>query len=367
MPLKGRFLRFQIGFRSACLLLFILAMGSEVSAQSFRKYSNEFLTIGTGARALGMGGAFASRATDATAGYWNPAGLVRNVYERDIQVMHNDYFLASSNYDNGAIAFKLDDDNAVALTIIRFATDDIPNTLTLIDPSGQVNYDNVTGFSAADYAFLFSYSRSVSDELSFGGNFKLIHRSIGPFAKAWGFGIDASALYSLSDRLTLAGVLRDATSTFNAWRYDTELLRTAFIQSGNTLPSNGLEITAPSLVLGGSFLIGDVEEIAVAPSLDLVTTFDGNRNTLISSGFASISPRIGVEGSFKEIVYLRGGLTRFQRITDIEGDKSLVLAPTAGIGLQYKGVRLDYAITDLGTASQGQFSNVISAAFGINK
>ena len=41
----------------------------------FRKYSNEFLNIGAGARGLAMGSAQVASVNDGTAGYWNPAGL----------------------------------------------------------------------------------------------------------------------------------------------------------------------------------------------------------------------------------------------------------------------------------------------------
>ena len=57
------------------LALAILALCSSSSAQ-FRKYSNEFLNIGVGGRALGMGNTQVSIVQDATAGYWNPAGLL---------------------------------------------------------------------------------------------------------------------------------------------------------------------------------------------------------------------------------------------------------------------------------------------------
>lgn len=48
---------------------------SAVHAQ-FRKYSNEFLNIGAGARGLAMGSAQIASVKDGSAGYWNPAGLV---------------------------------------------------------------------------------------------------------------------------------------------------------------------------------------------------------------------------------------------------------------------------------------------------
>ena len=54
--------------------LFCFLMPACVFGQ-FRKYSNEFLNVGAGARGLAMGGAQVASVKDGTAGYWNPAGL----------------------------------------------------------------------------------------------------------------------------------------------------------------------------------------------------------------------------------------------------------------------------------------------------
>ena len=53
----------------------LLPFQSTTFAQ-FRKYSNEFLNIGAGARGLAMGSAQVASVQDGTAGYWNPAGLI---------------------------------------------------------------------------------------------------------------------------------------------------------------------------------------------------------------------------------------------------------------------------------------------------
>ena len=62
------------------------------------KYTGEFLKLGVGARALGMGGAFAGLADDASAAYWNPAGLA---YLKTNQFMptHSEEFGGILGYD----------------------------------------------------------------------------------------------------------------------------------------------------------------------------------------------------------------------------------------------------------------------------
>jgi hypothetical protein len=58
------------------LLLLLLSPGLLFGQATAPKYSNEFLSIGIGARALGMGRTQTAVVNDVTAGYWNPAGLL---------------------------------------------------------------------------------------------------------------------------------------------------------------------------------------------------------------------------------------------------------------------------------------------------
>ncbi len=62
--------------QSFTALIILLLLCPFAGSAQFRKYSNEFLNIGAGARGLAMGNAQVASANDATAGYWNPAGLV---------------------------------------------------------------------------------------------------------------------------------------------------------------------------------------------------------------------------------------------------------------------------------------------------
>ena len=76
--------------KAGFLLLFFFIVAC-CKAQ-FRKYSNEFLNIGAGARGLGMGSAQVASVQDGTAGYWNPAGLVNVQDNIQVNLMHSEYF-----------------------------------------------------------------------------------------------------------------------------------------------------------------------------------------------------------------------------------------------------------------------------------
>ena len=125
------------------------------------KYAGEFISLGVGARALSMGGAFVALANDVTAGYWNPAGLSHMVYPQ-VTLMHAEQFGSLVNYDYGAVAMPFGTNASLGLSIIRLGVDDIPDTRNAgIDQFGNLTYDinqfsridpeRVQYFSAADW------------------------------------------------------------------------------------------------------------------------------------------------------------------------------------------------------------------------
>jgi hypothetical protein len=252
--------------------------------------------------------------------------------------------------------------------MVRFGVDNIPNTTELIDANGNVNYDKITTFRAADYAFLLSYARlSKLPGLRFGGSVKVIRRVVGDFAGAWGFGFDLGAQYDYK-KWKFGGMLRDVTSTFNAWTFNlNDQMKSTFLATGNTLPSNSVEITLPRLLLGVArkyeFLNN---KFSVAPELALDVTFDGKRNVLIKSSVASIDPHFGFEAGYKNMVFLRGGVGNFQKETDISGTAFTSFMPNIGLGVKFKSFSLDYALTDIGDRSVALYSNVFSLKIDIN-
>lgn len=348
------------------IITFVLTSIFILGQTNAPKYSNEFLNIGVGARALGMGNAVVASSDDATAGYWNPTGLLNTNTDLQLGLMHSEYFAGIAKYDFGGLAKTIDTASAFGVSFIRFGVDNIPNTTELIDAQGNLDYDRITYFSATDMAFIFSYARKLKSNLSVGGNVKIINRRVGDFAKSWGFGIDGAIEYKKKD-WRLAAIARDVTSTFNAWSYTlSDDVIEVFTLTDNEIPENGLELTLPRFILAASKKWNVNQDFTFLSELDAVVTTDGKRNVLVVGNPFSIDPHLGLELGFKNIIYVRGGLSNTQRITDLNNKTTYTIQPNVGLGIQFKGIALDYALTDIGDASAALYSNVFSLRFNLN-
>lgn len=357
------------------VLVVLFCCNRDVYGQ-FRKYSNEFLNIGAGARGLGMGGAQVASVQDGNAGYWNPAGLVHIRDFPVVNLMHAEYFSGIGKYDYGSVAIPLSDKKrTIGLSLLRFGVDDIPNTLYLLEPDGSINYNNIRSFSSADYAFLFSYGQSLkpieNKSLSFGVNAKVIHRTVGSFARAWGFGIDAG-LQMQTPKWRVGIAARDVTTTFNAWSFSfTDEEKEVLYLTDNEIPVKSTELTAPRLVLGGAydFTLSKTLRLMAEANLDL--TFDGKRNVVITTNPVSIDPRFGVELGYKDLIFVRGGIYNFQRAL-ADGDtlnqkKVWIYQPSLGAGFKLKHVAIDYAFTNLANQSNPLYTHIFSLKLDLVK
>lgn len=333
------------------------------------KYSNEFLAIGLGADALGLANSVVAQTDNVNSGYWNPAGLTNVDKWLEIGLMHSEYFAGIAKYDYLGLAHSLDERSTIGFTAIRFAVDDIPNTTQLIDNNGYIDYDRITTFTAADYAFMLSYARKTKIEgLSVGGNFKVIYRKVGDFAKSWGFGLDAGLQYKTKKDWKFGLVARDVTSTFNAWVFTLDQeTQEVFLATGNEIPQNGLELTLPRLIFGAykKFELG--KGFYTSAEIDLDVTTDGKRNTLLKSSVFSLDPHMGIAVGFKNYVTLRAGVSNMQYVKEFDDSEHLNVQPNIGIGLNFKSFYLDYAFTDIGDASVALYSHVISIRLKLNK
>ncbi len=341
-------------------ILLILLFPLATQAQAVRKYSNEFLNIGVDAAALGMGNAVVASTGDVNSGYWNPAGLV-NIEDNELSLMHASYFANIALYDYAGFAMPLDDESSVALSLIRFGVDDILNTTKLIDSEGNIDYNRISLFSTADYALTFSYARRLPVQgLNLGANAKIIRRVIGNFASSWGFGLDFGLQYK-TDNWEFGAMARDITTSVNTWSIDEEQFATISdaVEGQNQELPETLEVTLPKLQLGASRSWLIHYDYSIKAEVDLLMRFT-QTNDIISSESISASPAVGLEFGYTDLVFLRAGVGNFQTITQLDGTERTGFQPNIGVGFQYRGIHIDYALTDIGDQSAAIYSNIFS-------
>ncbi|MDO5509475.1 MAG: PorV/PorQ family protein [Weeksellaceae bacterium] len=339
----------------------LLLLCSTAHAQ-LRNYSNEFLSIGVDARAFAMGSAYTATTNDVYSAYWNPAGLTRIGDRWQGAAMHAEYFQSIAKYDFAGVAIPLENRNTLAIAAYRFGVDNILNTTELIDNQGNIDYDRLSTFSAADYAVTMSYAGNFFNipQLDFGITAKLIYRNVGKFANSFGFGMDAGMQYKSRD-FTLGVMARDITTTFNVWSVNQDALNTLEVDGVllNEAPEETIELTKPKLNIGATQKIYLSERFTATGAMDLQFQF-AQTNDLISTEFLSFSPAAGVEVGFDDMIFVRAGVNNFQQIPNFDGAVKVNFQPNAGVGFKYHGVSVDYALTNIGGQGIALYSNIFS-------
>jgi len=290
-----------------------------VRAQTVAKYAGEFMTIGVGGRALGLGGSYVALASDASAGYWNPGALARIDYPEAI-LMHDERFGSLVNYDFASIALPYGEDASLGLSILRLGVDGIPDTRKawidsnsngLFDYGDRLDYDKITYFNAADWALYFTYAKRASANLLYGANIKLIRRDLAE-QSATGIGFDVGVLYSPAPNLYLGANAQDITTTLVAW------------STGRN------ELISPTLKIGSTYLM-DLFGGRFAPTVDVDMRFENRQFASIAHlGPVSFDPHVGLEFDYKSTAALRVGYSDLKQIT-------------LGAGVHFRMLDVDYS------------------------
>ncbi len=146
----------------------------------------QFLKIGVGARATGMGESYIAVANDPSALYWNPAGLTQ--YDNNqVYFAHSEWLVDVKHSFLGA-SYRLDQSNVIGFSVIALYMDDMPVTTETM-PFGTGEY-----FSYTDLAFGLTYARRMTDQFSFGLTLRYMNSSLDKLSMN-GFMFDLGTYY----------------------------------------------------------------------------------------------------------------------------------------------------------------------------
>lgn len=309
-------------FKKIFISVILLLSFTQINAQTvIAKYAGEFMAIGVGGRALGMGGAFTAFANDVTSGYYNPAGLAHLNYPQ-ISLMHAEQFGDLVNYDYGAVAIPFGNDMSFGLSVMRLGVDGIPDTRSaLYDANGdgitdinddRLNYDAITEFSNQDWAFYLTFAKRHADDFYWGANIKIIRRDFTGIASANGIGFDIGALFTPLENLWLGANLQDATTTLVSW------------STGRN------ELVSPTLKLGAAYGL-DILWGRLTPAIDFDVRFENRQfASYFNIGPVSFDTHTGFEYNYGNLVFVRAGYNDVKQFT-------------VGAGVKLPKLNLDYS------------------------
>lgn len=295
------------------VLIAIFSLFTLKKAQAQVNYAGEVLTMGAGARPLAMGGAFVGAANDATAAYWNPAGLA-TIDDIEITTMHATQSDLQS-YDFANIAFKTDF-GSYAFSFLQLGVDGIDVT-----GSTPTILSTTTDTERAEYL---SGGWKIGSQIAIGASLKVLQVNAYT-ASAFGFGSDFGILYKPFKELGIGLVGRDITGG-------------SYISWAGT-PTDPTQVLQPSVTLGVAYTkeFGKRAEAGNAPVPVSTLSVHVDADTLYA-GEALNNYHFGVEYWYRQFVALRGGIETkgFQFDNDD-------FTPSAGVGIWAYLFEVDYA------------------------
>jgi Uncharacterised protein family (UPF0164) len=302
----------------------------------------QFLGIGMGSRAMGMGGAFVGLSDDISALYWNPAG-VANHSKIQVAFSHTRWLIDTRlNWAAATVPAGYLGVFGVAVTNLDYGTME-ETTFSQEDGTGRT-------FSASDLAVQLSWAKALTDRFSIGISLKYVGQSIWT-ASSQGAAVDVGVLFNTG---LLPNGLRVGASIANygtQMRLDGPLLTRNFDPSNGQ--SNGSNRNVPVRLVTEEFSMPLIYRLGL--SYDLIRSAE-SKFTLVGDAVNTndnvVTLNFGSEYGWKNIFFLRAG---YNALLERESEKGLTL----GVGLRYPigtmAFKFDYTFQTFGRLNAPQW------------
>ena len=326
----------------------IIAQNSGTGVSKVGTSAASFLEISVGAIATGMGGAYVSRANDATALYWNPAGIAKlDKYEAD--VVHTQW-LADTKLDFGALVLPLGNFGTLGFSYTSLSMSDM-KVRTVEQPEGTGEY-----FSAGDLAFGLSYSRKLFDRFSIGFTAKYIQEKIWHMSSvAFAMDIGTEFRTDLFGGMVIGASISNFGTPMKLQGIDTRTYSSVDPSQLGTNDQVPYSIDLDSWSLPLLFRIG--------VSTNAINTDDYRWTVAVdalhpSDNYESLN--VGTEFAYKELLFFRGG---YQSLFLKDGEGGL----SFGVGLKFKMLFSDNVVrVDYGYRNFGRLPGINVFSVGVN-
>jgi long-subunit fatty acid transport protein len=284
----------------------------------------QFLKIGVGARGTAMGEAFVAVANDASALFWNPAGVVQSA-ENEVFFAHTEYVVDIKHEYLGA-TYHLTETDAFGLALTSLHMQDMEIT-TETQPLGTGRY-----FSFGDVGVGVSYARKMTDQFSVGATVRYVEETL-DILKMRSVMVDLGTYY-----WTGLGTARFAVVISN---FGADVAPTGTVtQLSGTRDSSFQTFSLPTL-----FKLGIAMDPILTDEHRLTTSVQLNHPNDNAENV-----RVGVEYAWHNTLFLRGGLKRTigQKLlaADETSEESFGLGVGFRVATGLTTVGVDYAFAD---------------------
>lgn len=266
-----------------------------------------FLEIGIGARALGMGGAIGALVDDASALYWNPSGIAQNPGFRAILSYNDMYGDFGIEHFFGGLTLPLGV-GAVGVSLISLSSGEIERTDEAFPEGGNPLFGATFEWSALSVGL--TYARPITDRLVVGATLKLVQEGIED-AEATFFGGDLGVQFETG----LYGVTIGASLLHvgSSGRLQGPVVRTFLVDADDKLPTEQtvpIELDTDEWDMPTAFRFSVLWDLVGSP--EAVIRPDPRHNVLLVSDIVdgidtNVMVNIGFEYSYNSLVFVRGG------------------------------------------------------------